>query len=266
MTDLFDIAKPIIGMVHVDALPGTPRHRHPVSRIAQRAADEAKMLADHGVDVVMYENMHDRPYLNRRVGPEVTAAMSVIGQAVREAVGVPVGLQILAGANRQALAVAHHIGAVFVRVEGFVFAHVADEGLMADADAGPLLRYRRDIGADAVRIFADIKKKHSSHAITADVDTADFARAAEFFLADGVVVTGTATGHAAQPGDVSQAKKAVSIPVWVGSGITPENIGQFWEHADGFIVGSYIKDDGLWSNPPDPTRIRKLVEAAEQLR
>ena len=107
---------------------------------------------------------------------------------------VPLGLQVLAGANREALAVAFAAGAAFVRCEGFVFAHVADEGLM-ESDAGALLRYRRAIGAEGVRVFADVKKKHSAHAITADVELADTAHAAEFFLADGVIVTGVATGR-----------------------------------------------------------------------
>lgn len=110
--------------------------------------------------------------------------MAVIGSEVRHASGLPLGVQILAGANLAAMAVAHACGASFVRVEGFVFAHVADEELI-ESSAGELLRYRRAIGADAVRVFADIKKKHSAHAITADVDLAETARAAEFFQADG---------------------------------------------------------------------------------
>src|SRR6185295_17642379 len=108
---------------------------------------------------------------------------------------LPLGVQVLAGANKEALAVAHAAGCQFIRAEGFVFAHVADEGLMPEADAGSLLRYRRAIGAEHIAVLADIKKKHSSHAITADVDLAETAKAAEFFGAEGVVVTGTATGE-----------------------------------------------------------------------
>src|SRR6185295_9518480 len=113
---------------------------------------------------------------------------------VRRAVKLPLGVQVLAGANREALAVALCCGAAFVRVEGYVFAHVADEGLI-DASAGELLRYRRAIGAEHIKVFADIKKKHASHALTADVSLAETGRAAEFFLADGVIVTGSATGE-----------------------------------------------------------------------
>src|SRR5437879_11621759 len=106
------------------------------------------------------------------------------------------GVQVPAAANREALAVALACGADFVRGEGFVFAHVADEGLI-ESSAGDLLRYRRAIGAGEVRVFADIKKKHAAHALTADVDLVETAHAAEFFLADAVIVTGPSTGRPA---------------------------------------------------------------------
>jgi hypothetical protein len=157
---------------------------------------EARRYQEAGFTAIAIENMHDRPYLNRTVGPEVVACMTTVGLAVRRAVALPLGVQILAGANREAIAVAHACQASFVRVEGFAFAHVADEGLI-QAGAGELLRYRRAIGAERVRVLADIKKKHGAHAITADVDIEETARAAEFFLADGVIVSGTATGRAA---------------------------------------------------------------------
>ncbi|HEY5906797.1 MAG TPA: BtpA/SgcQ family protein, partial [Vicinamibacteria bacterium] len=241
---LFGADRALIGCVHVAALPGTPKASLPVATIAKQAAAEARHYQDAGLHAVMIENMHDRPYLARQVGPEVVAAMAVVGRAVRDAVDVPLGLQVLAGANQAALGVALAAGAAFVRVEGFVFAHVADEGLMT-SDAGALLRYRRAIGAEGIRVFADVKKKHSAHAITADVEIAETAHAAEFFLADGLVVTGVATGRAADAAEVRAVAEAVSIPVLVGSGITPENNAAYPE-ADAVIVGTALKRDGLW--------------------
>ena len=123
------------------------------------------------------------------------AAMTAVGLAVRAAVDLPMGVQILAGANRAALAVAHAVGGVFIRAEGFVFASVADEGILEEADAGPLLRFRRTIDAGHVKILVDVKKKHSAHAITADVSVAEMTKAADFFGADGIVITGIATGQ-----------------------------------------------------------------------
>jgi membrane complex biogenesis BtpA family protein len=256
----------VIGMVHVGALPGTPYNTQELQSIVHHAVAEAEVLEAGGLDAVMIENMHDRPYLRSQVGPEIVAGMTAVGVAVRQAVSIPLGVQILAGANRQALAVAQACGASFVRVEGFVYAHVADEGLIAQADAGDLLRYRRAIGAQDVAVWADVKKKHSSHAITADVDLAETARTAEFFGADAVVITGTATGQPTAPQDVSVARQAVRVPIAVGSGITAENLAQYWASADAFIVGSSLKRDGVWSNPCEPARVRRLVEVARALR
>jgi hypothetical protein len=260
---LFGSDRALVGMIHAGALPGTPKASQPVAAIAEAAAKEAVLYRDAGFHAVAIENMHDRPYLARAAGPEIVAAMTVIAAEVRRAVALPLGLQVLAGANRAALAVAHAAGAAFVRVEGFAFAHVADEGLM-NSDAGELLRYRRAIGAEGVRVFADIKKKHSAHAITADVDIVETARAAEFFLADGLIVTGMATGSPADAAEVRAIAGAVGIPVLVGSGITPENLAAYAD-ADAFIVGSALKRDGLWSNPIDPARTRALRAAFDRL-
>ena len=264
LRSLFGVPRVLAGVVHVRALPGTPAAREGVDAIAERAVAEARLYARAGFHAVALENMHDRPYLKRRAGPEIVAAMTAVGREVRRAVKLPLGVQVLAGANREALAVALACGASFVRVEGFVFGHVADEGLI-ESDAGELLRYRKAIGAESVHVFADVKKKHSAHAITADVDIAETARAAEFFLADGVIVSGPATGRPADPGEVRAVAEAVSIPTLIGSGITPENIGDYAE-ADGFIVGSSVKRGGVWSGELDAGRLRALVRAFRKLK
>lgn len=260
---LFSRARPLVGMLHLPALPGSPGARLGVDQIAAHCLGEARIYRDAGFDGLLIENMHDRPYLKREVGPETVAAMAVVGREVRREAGLPLGVQVLAGANRQALAVAHACGAAFVRVEGFCFAHVADEGLF-EADAGELLRERRRIGAESVLILADIKKKHASHAITADVDIAETARAAEFCLADGVIVTGVATGLEASAAEVAAVAAATAIPVLVGSGITAENIGRY-AAADAFIVGSAVKRDGHWAGPLDAVRAAALVAARDAI-
>ena len=169
----------VIGMIHVAALPGTPRHRASLADIVAQALAEANIYRDAGIHALMLENMHDIPYV-QQPGTEVTAAMAVIAREVKRACpDLPLGVQILAGGNRAALAVALAAGADFIRAEAFVFGHVADEGYM-DSCAGDLLRYRKAIGAEQIAIFTDIKKKHSAHAITADVDIVQTAQAAEF--------------------------------------------------------------------------------------
>jgi uncharacterized protein len=261
VASLFGGPRALIGVIHLEALPGTPAGRLEVAAIAERAVAEARLYREAGFRGLIIENMHDRPYLRRSAGPEVVASMTAAGLEVRRAVDLPLGLQVLAGANRQALAVAHACGASFVRVEGFVFAHVADEGWI-DGEAGDLLRYRRAIGADAIRVFADVKKKHSAHAVTADVSLAETAKAAELFLADGVIVTGVRTGTATDPRDVAEVAEAVGIPTLVGSGVTADNVTAFGA-ADALIVGSSVKRDGLWSNPVDLERARGLVRGFE---
>ncbi len=252
----------VIGMVHLQALPGTPQSCNSVSQIVKRAVEEACRLADLGFDAVLVENMHDTPYLLREVGPEIVAAMTAATSAVVEAVSLPVGVQVLAGANTAALAIAHASGGVFIRAEGFAFASIADEGFMDVADAGPLLRERRRIDAADIAILADIQKKHSSHSITADLTIGDHARGAAFMGADGVIVTGNHTGHAVDLEEIREARGAADVPVVVGSGVTPENIQDMFSHADAVIVGSSIKRDGHWRNALDVERCRDLMNAA----
>ena len=257
---LFGVPRALIGVIHAQALPGTPESRLDVGAIAKAAALEAETYAAAGFHGLILENTHDRPYVkNTAVGPEIVAALSVIGAEIRRAAALPLGIQVLAGANRAAVAVAHACGASFVRVEGFVFAHVADEGVI-ESSAGDLLRYRRTIDAENVLVFADIKKKHSAHAITADVDIVETAKAAEFFSVDGVVVSGPATGSPTDPQEVEAVSRAVSVPTIIGSGITPENIGRY-PGADAFFIGSSVKESGTWSGRLDAARTRALVEA-----
>jgi membrane complex biogenesis BtpA family protein len=175
ISSIFGVRRALIGMIHLPALPGTPQNELSVDAICEQALDSARKLRDAGFHGLMIENMHDRPYLRRDVGPEIVAAMVAVGREVRRAASLPLGVQILGGANRAALATALGCDADFVRVEGFVFSHVADEGLM-HSDAGDLLRYRRTIGGAQIRVFADIKKKHAAHAITSDIDLVESAR------------------------------------------------------------------------------------------
>lgn len=253
--------KALIGMVHLHALPGTARSEKTPQQIIEIAVEEATALAQHGFDAVLVENMHDAPYLLREVGPEIVSSMTLATKAVVDAVDLPVGIQILAGANKAAIAVALTTGAHFIRAEGFVFASVADEGLMDVADAGPLLRERRRIDADHIAILADIQKKHSSHALTADLTIGDHARGADFMGADGVIVTGNHTGHAVNISQLREVRGATELPILVGSGVTPENVKEVFEFVDAAIVGSSIKRGGNWMNTLDKTRCKELIDS-----
>ena len=258
MTFLFSHSKPVIGVIHVGALPGTPRGVMSVAELVTQATEEARVYKECGVDGVIIENMHDVPYLKGEVGPEIVAAMAIIGSEVKTECGLPMGVQILAGANIEAMAVAHTAALDFVRAEGYAYAHVADEGII-EASAAKLLRYRKMIGAERVQVWTDVKKKHSAHAITADVSLGQTAETVEFMGADCVIVTGSVTGEAPKVADVQEAKSHCHLPVFLGSGISERNIEQFYDEADGFIIGSAFKFDGLWSNTVDPNRVTQFV-------
>ncbi len=260
---LFSSLKPVIGMIHIGALPGTPANSQSVAEIIAQALREAALYRNAGVDGIAIENMHDVPYLRGEVGPEIVAAMALVGQAVKVESSLPVGIQILAGANLEAMAVAHAANLDFIRAESFVFAHVADEGWI-ESSAAKLLRYRKQIGAERVQVWADVKKKHSSHAITADISLGGMAETVEFMRGDAVIITGGVTGDPPQLADVAEAKAHCRLPVVLGSGVDDKNISEFWPNADGFIIGSFFKREGKWQNEVEARRVERFMAAVRQ--
>lgn len=266
MPRLFDARTPcaLIGMVHLRPLPGSPGFTGAMTEIEDRALADAAALRAGGADVVLIENMADLPYLRGRVDPETVAAAAVLARSVQREAGLPAGIQLLAGANREALGVAVAAGLQFIRAEGFAYGHLADEGWM-DACAGPLLRARAALGAGAVQVFTDIRKKHSAHACTSDLSLADLAHGTQFCGADGLIVTGPATGCPTAVGDLREVREAVpEMPLLVGSGVTPEQIPALARLCDGLIVGTWIKEGGDWRNPVSRERVGMLREALDR--
>ena len=250
----------LIGMVHLAPLPGSPRWGGSIDAVLDAAQRDAQALVDGGCDALLVENMGDLPYLRGMVHPETTAAMAVATRTVAK-LGCPVGVQILAAANREALGVAVAAGAAFIRVEAFAYAHVADEGWL-DACAGTLLRTRAALGAE-VDIWADVQKKHAAHAVTGDLTIGDLARGAIFSGADTLVVTGSETGHPTNPQDAVSAADS-GAPVVIGSGVTEANIARYVGVGSGAIVGSALKHDGDWRRPVDVARVRALRVRIDQ--
>lgn len=249
-------------MVHVLALPGTPFYEENDKDIVKKAVSEAMAYHKAGFDGIIIENMFDTPY-TKTVGPEIVAFLSVIATKIRKKVDIPIGIQVLAGANKEALAIAKAANLDFIRAEGFVFGHIGDEGYM-DAQAGELLRYRKQIGADDIAIWSDIKKKHSSHSLTNDISIGETAKAAQFFKSDGLIVTGTSTGVATNPADVKTVRKFTKLPVVVGSGVTIKNIAKYLPIASALIIGSWVKEDGYWENNLDLERLDNLVQIVKE--
>jgi predicted TIM-barrel enzyme len=128
------------------------------------------------------------------------------------------------------------------------------------------MRFRKMIGAEDIVVFADIKKKHSSHAITSDLDITDFAEACKLFLADGIIITGRSTSEEADISELLKVRKTCDLPTLIGSGITLNNINKYWDLADGFIIGSYFKEDGSWQNAVSDSRIQSFMEYVNKLK
>ncbi len=263
---LFERPKPVVAMIHTGPSPGVPGFVC-VESAVERAIAETEAYVGAGVDGILIENMRDFPCVHEReMGPEVAAFMTRVACAVKRRAGrLPVGIQVLFQGNRTALAVAVAAKCDFVRAEGWTYAHVSDKGF-ADASAGKVVRYRQTIGASRLPVFADIRKKHAAHALTGDLDIGEIAAGMELHLADGIVVTGSSTGVSPRPSELEKVKEATALPVLVGSGITPDNVGDYYDRADGFIVGSALKENGVWHGPVSEERVHDLMGTVAHLR
>jgi membrane complex biogenesis BtpA family protein len=264
---IFRTPKPIVGMIHLLPLPGAPRFAGgSLEPIRDAALADARALRDGGVDGLVVENHGDLPFSKPEdIGYETVAAMAaLIGPIIAES-GLPVGINVLANGAIPALAVARATGARFVRVNQWVNAYVANEGIV-EGPAARALRYRSALKGEELRIFADVHVKHGAHAIVADRTLIEQARDALFFDADVLIVTGQRTGDSAAVDELTEIKRATTLPVIVGSGFRPENAAEILATADGAIVGSSLKQDGVWWKPVDLERVRRLMAVVRQVR
>jgi hypothetical protein len=254
------VNKAVIGMVHLRALPGSPRWAGSMEAVVQAALEDARALAEGGVDALLVENYGDVPFTTGRVDSATVAGMAVVIGEIKRAVTMPVGVNVLKSDALSALAVAAAAGGRFVRVNVHVGAVVADQGIL-QSRAHDSLRYRRLLGLD-IKILADVQAKHGMP--LAPIPLEQEARdCVSRGLADGLVVSGAATGEPTPMNDLKRVRGAVPyVPLLVGSGATPETAAALLSIADGLIVGTAVKRDGILANPVDPGRVRRLVEAA----
>jgi len=254
------VNKAVIGMVHLRALPGSPRWAGSMEAVVQAALADARALADGGTDALLVENYGDVPFATGRVDSATVAGMAVVIGEIKRAVTLPIGVNVLRSDALSALAVAAAVGGRFVRVNVHVGAVVADQGIL-QSRAHDSLRYRRLLGLD-ISILADVQAKHGMP--LAPIPLEQEARdCVSRGLADGLVVSGAATGEPTPMNDLKRVRGAVPhVPLLVGSGATPETAAALLSIADGLIVGTAVKRDGILANPVDPGRVRRLVEAA----
>jgi membrane complex biogenesis BtpA family protein len=250
--------KIVIGMIHLRALPGAPGYAGNLDELREAAMRDADALATGGVDGLMIENFGDVPFYPTRVPACVVAQMTAIAAEVKGRFPLPLGINVLRNDGLGALAVAHAVGAEFIRVNVLCGARVADQGILQGI-AHDLLRERSLMQA-TVKILADVDVKHSAplapRELADEVD--DTIRRG---LADAVIVSGAGTGKTTTPEKVAAVKSfAGNVPVFVGSGVSAGTVASY-PSADGFIVGTAFKKDGNPANPVEADRVKMLRKA-----
>ena len=262
LNQLFRTPNPIIGVVHLLPLPGSPRWGGNLQAVIDRAEQETTALASGGVDSIIVENFFDVPFTKSQVDPAVVSAMTLIIHRLMNLVTLPLGINVLRNDAQSSMAIATCVKAQFIRVNVLTGVMATDQGLI-EGQAHHLLRYRRELGSD-VKILADVLVKHarplgSPNLTTAVQDTI------ERGLADGVILSGWATGSPPNLEDLELAMAAANgTPVFIGSGANWENISTLMQAADGVIVSSSLKRHGHREQPIDPIRVSQFVEAVRR--
>lgn len=255
-TTLF--ARPcFVGVVHLLATPGAPRFSGSMDAVLERARADARALSSNGCDALIVENFGDAPFHPERVPPETVAALAIAVREVRAAAsGLAIGVNVLRNDARSALAIAAVTGAAFVRVNVHSGAAVTDQGIV-QGRAHETLRERMRL-APGVAIVADAHVKHATP--LGQEPLADHVRElVGRALADAIVVSGVATGSPPTVERVREAREAAgSTPLLVGSGLDARNARELLAHANGAIVGTALKRDGVVANEVDPERVRRM--------
>jgi membrane complex biogenesis BtpA family protein len=255
----------LIGVVHLPAMPGDPAHRAgSFADLLEHARRDAAALAEGGADAIIVENFGSAPFPkgtpDQPTPPHQIAAIALAIAACKAVSGLSVGVNVLRNDVRAALGIAAACEASFVRVNVHVGAYVTDQGII-EGRAFETLRYRREIGAESVAIFADVRVKHASPLapVTVATEVEDCLHRA---FADAVVVTGAGTGKPVSTALLTEVRGAAGEGVvLIGSGLAPDRAPTLAPLADGAIVGTWIKEGGDVRAPIDPRRVRALVDA-----
>ncbi len=261
LDQLFGKPKAIIAMAHFPPMPGQPLYDGDggVQRLLDAVGRDVEVLADSGVDAVMFCNEGDRPY-RMKAGPEVPAVMAAVITELKRDLAIPFGVDILWDPV-SAIGLAHAVGASFVR-EVFTGTYAGDFGVW-NTDPAQSLAYRRQIGAEEVKLFFNVTAEFAAPLAARDLELT--ARSAVFSsLADAVCVSGVVTGSGVDVRQLEAAKRGVGsgVAVIANTGVRPETVGQMLEVADGCVVGTSLKRDGDTWNEVDPQRVERLLTAA----
>jgi len=266
---LFGTTKPVVGMVHLEPLPGAPGATADLTAVCEAACRDAERLVAGGVDGLMLENYGDAPFYPDDVPKHTVAAMTRVGTAVRQAVDCPIGINVLRNDAEAALSVAAAVGADYIRVNVHTGLKATDQGLI-EGRAHETMRLRERLGVDC-DILADLDVKHASQLGSGQSITAEFEDCVDRGAADGVIVSGEATGRQVATEALDEAIAArtaggYSTPVFVGSGMTVNSVDELLTTADGAIVGTALKEGGNTTNPVSTARVEQFMDRVESVR
>jgi uncharacterized protein len=256
------MTKLLVGMLHLPPLPGSPRSRASLEAIEKELRTESSTLAEAGFDAAILENYGDVPFFKDRVDPVTVASMTRLAASLRESGALRLGINVLRNDTASALAVAFASGGDFIRVNVHVGSTATDQGVI-EGRAAETLRLRAALGAD-VEIWSDVHVKHGRSLAHASIE-GEAEDAVLRGLADALIVSGRATGEPASLDEVRRVKALdLGVPIYVGSGVTEENVREVLAASDGVIVGTALKDGGRTTNPVDRERALRFVERARR--
>lgn len=248
----------IIGMVHCLPLPGTIGFDGDFNKIIDQAVQDAITLEKAGVDAVIVENMGDTPFATNLDIAQIVG-LTAAAAKVRDAVKIPIGIDAAFNDCETSLAIAGMCGADFVRVPVFVDTVLFSDGIIYPC-ARKCMNYRKNMGLEHVKILADVQVKHT-HMLNPQITVEMSAKDAASNGADAIIVTGSLIGAETPIDMLQRVQKVVKIPVLAGSGINAKNIHDQLQIADGCIIGSSLKKDGILTNPIDFDLVKEVVEA-----
>jgi uncharacterized protein len=256
------MSKPLLGVVHLQPLPSSSRHAG-MDAVFDAAMADARALQAGGVDGVVVENFGDAPFhkgdARDPVSPDVPAALAIVAHRIRTELGLPVAVNCLRNDGIAALGAAAVAGAQWIRVNVWSGAYCTDQGVI-ESEAARVLAFRKRLGA-RVRILADFMVKHARPLVP--FEPADAAKdLAQRSGADAMILSGTRTGEPVDVAWLDTVRAAVGrFPIWIGSGLTPDNAAALWPRCDGAIVGTFVKRGGRVAAPVDVERVRAMRAA-----
>ncbi len=250
-------SKPIIGMIHMPALPGAPESRLSMNQLTDFALTEADKLQSAGLDACIVENVGDVPLFKEGLPPYSIAAMATLTKAVVQHTKMKVGVNMLRNACEEALSVAHVAGAHFIRCNILIGAYATDQGII-EGCAAKVARLRKQLGSDAL-VFGDVHVKHAYPIFNVEIEYAA-QDLAERGGADAVIVSGARSPVPPSFERVRKVREAIEKPVLIGSGISLSNVRRFFDQSDGVIIGEPdFKVKGVWGGPSDEKAYAKAA-------